>query len=81
MGYKQGLDNGVMGKSKTPGGPDNIQGSTKKNFFNAIAPGENPNGQTTISPGMVTNAGVTQYDQQNHPMNIFGGDRWAPKKY
>lgn len=77
MGYDQYLDNGVMKGRQS--GPDNKQGKSL-NFFDVIAKGENPNGQTTHAPGQVVQGGEVIYEQERYPRDFQGGSRWSPKR-
>lgn len=74
MGYKQGLDNGVMDKPTTP--ITNSRSSKSMNFYNAIANGENSNGQTTIAPAEVVRDGQNQGYEQWGCGGTTDGNRW-----
>ena len=78
-GWDQSLDNGVMNKPSIPG-PQDIQGRTKMNFFEAIAFGENEHGQTTKAPAQVVRGGKVVYNDEDYPKGQ-SSHRWKPKKY
>lgn len=83
MGYKQGLDNGVINKPSIPG-PQSRAGTQQgigKNmdFYKAIASGENERGQITIAPGQVVRGGEVIHEQERYSRSLHG-ERWAPKK-
>ena len=76
-GYPQNLDNGVMSKPTKP--DTNNRTSRSMDFKSIIADGENPNGQTSISPAQVTRGGETAgrgYDCYR-PSKPTDGERWG----
>lgn len=76
-GWKQGLDNGVLGNPpKTALGRQ--QGSVM-NFYDVIAEGENPNGQCSIVPGGRTCEGTSVEWNSYYNRSQPNGERWGKR--
>jgi len=75
-GWPQNLDNGVMRKPTKP--DTESRSSHSMDFKSIIAKGENPNGQTSITPAEVSRGGQTSgrgYSSWKWG-NSTDGDRW-----
>jgi hypothetical protein len=74
MGYKQNLDNGVIGK------PRGVDPSTKDKglcFHSLVDKGENPNGFSAVVPTGSTAHDSREGKNKNYSWDPVSGPRWS----